>query len=125
MGKAAAEWRVAEELGALRVMLARLLGLEGEDPLRLAHGMARVADVALPAARAQLALDGEDGDEVARTFARVLAEMDAAAKAGRRGPGARWDDEDDGWTSGVAGTDDGDGTVVRGLRDSRMWEDGA
>ncbi len=43
MAQAAAERGIAEEIGALRVVLARLMTDPGIDPLHLAHGVARVA----------------------------------------------------------------------------------
>lgn len=69
------------EIGALRVAMARLLAEEA-DPVRLATGVARLADATGRALKAQRALGGDDEDEVTRTFRRVLAEMDAEAAAG-------------------------------------------
>lgn len=131
MGQAVAEKGVAEELGALRVMLGRLLSLEGEDPLRVAHGVARVADVALRARRAEQALAGDDSDEVTRAFLKAAREMDAEAAAARANGIDPWAaDEDEGWDGGwseegglVGG--EWDGLVVREGRDPTAWEDGA
>jgi len=79
------------EIGALRVAMARLLADEA-DPVRLATGVARLADATGRALKAQRALGGDDEDEVTRTFRRVLAEMDAAAAAGIGD-----EDEEDAW----------------------------
>ena len=102
-------------------MLARLLSLEGKAALRLTHWVARVADVALPAARVQPALGGEDGGEVVRTFARVLVEMDAekdAADGGQSGNGGG-----EGWRGRWA--DVRGGGQRRWRQDGQPWEDGA
>lgn len=79
------------EIGALRVAMARLLAEEA-DPVRLATGVARLADATGRALKAQRALGGETEDEVTRTFRRVLAEMDAEAAAGMGD-----EDEEDAW----------------------------
>ena len=76
MAQAATEQGLAEEIGALRVMLARLLTTEDGDPLRLAHGVARVAGVTVRAVRAQREIEGEAGDELTRELMRALGELD-------------------------------------------------
>ena len=74
-----AEPGVDAEVGALRVALARLLEEEG-DATRLAAGIARVAGVAMQAAR----LRPGDGNEATRaTLRRVLAEIDAEVEERR------------------------------------------
>ena len=85
MAQAAAERGLAEEIGALRVVLARLLTTEGEDPLRVAHAVARVAGTTVRAVGAQRALEGEAGDELTRELMRTLAELDAERAAGEAG----------------------------------------
>lgn len=81
------------EIGALRVAMARLLA-EETDPVRLAGGVARLADATGRALKAQRALGGDAEDEVTRTFRRVLAEMDAETTAG-----VSDEDEEDAWGS--------------------------
>ena len=76
MAQAAAERGLAEEIGALRVVLAKLLTTEGADPLRVAHGVARVAGTTVRALQAQRALEGDLGDEFQRALQHVLTELD-------------------------------------------------
>ena len=91
LAQAATEQGLAEEIGALRVMLAKLLTAEGEDPLRLAHGVARAAGVTVRAVWAQRAIEGEAGDGLAAAQMRALAELDEerAAGDGRQSPRTR------------------------------------
>lgn len=71
---------VDAEVGALRVALARLLEEEG-DASRLAAGIARVAGVAMQAARLR---PGGSNEETRATLRRVLAEIDAEMEERRR-----------------------------------------
>ena len=87
MKQAAAKQGVLEEIGALRVVLARLLSAEHEDPLRLAHGVARVAGTAVRAVAAQRALEGEPDDEFQAALAHLVRELGDPAPADRRGDG--------------------------------------
>ena len=73
--QAAAEQGLADEIGALRFVLARLLA-EEEDTVRLAAGVARVASVAIQAARAQRAISGERAEALTGAIARLLIELD-------------------------------------------------
>ena len=85
MAQAAAEKGVAEEIGALRLMLARLMAEvpTTEDPVRLGHGVARVAGASVRAARAQKELLGEDTSEFQAALFQALAELDAEEEARR------------------------------------------
>ena len=76
MAQAAAERGLAEEIGALRVVLARLLAAENEDPLRVAHGVARVAGVTVRAMAAQRALEDEFGGELGEALQEALANLE-------------------------------------------------
>jgi hypothetical protein len=71
---AGAERGLANEIGLLRVVLARLL-VEERDPGRLAQNSARVAGVLVQAARAQRALSGEMADGLAEAVTHILAEF--------------------------------------------------
>lgn len=77
--RAAEERGLADEIGILRVVLARLL-VEERDPAQLAASVSRVAGVAIQAARAQRTIDGEQADRWSELFTQVLLEVDAAAK---------------------------------------------
>jgi len=71
---AGTEQGLANEIGLLRVVLARLL-MEETDPGRLAQNAARVAGVLVQAARAQHALTGEMADGLAEAVTHILAEF--------------------------------------------------
>jgi len=71
---AGAERGLANEIGLLRVVLARLLS-EESDPSRLAQGVARVTSVLVQAARAQHALSGEAAEGLAEAVTQILAEF--------------------------------------------------
>jgi hypothetical protein len=75
---AAADEGLEAEIGALRLALARLLQEEA-DPSRLATGVARVAGVAVQAARLRR-LPGA-GDEVRAALLQALAEYEAEQAA--------------------------------------------
>jgi hypothetical protein len=77
IGQAAAERGLADEIGALRVVLARLL-LEEEDLSRLVSGVARLASVTVQATRAQRAIVGDQADGLTEAIAQILAELDGA-----------------------------------------------
>ena len=75
---AAADPGLDAEIGAMRLALARLLD-EERDASRMAVGVARVAGVAVQAAR--LRQGGETGtEEIRATLRRVLAEIDATSE---------------------------------------------
>jgi hypothetical protein len=73
--QAAAEPGLDEEIGMLRVVLARLLVEEG-DPAKLAAGAARIAHVAVQAARARHALQGQQADNLTEAITQILTELD-------------------------------------------------
>ncbi len=75
IAQAAAEQGVREEIGALRLVLARLL-VEEEDLSKLAANVARVASVAVQAARAQRAITGEVAQTLTEALTRILIELD-------------------------------------------------
>ena len=72
--QAAADRSLGDEIGALRVTLARLL-VEEEDAGKLAANVARVAAVAVQAARVQSAMATERPEEAAAEIARTLEEL--------------------------------------------------
>ena len=74
IASAGAERGLANEIGALRVVLARLLA-EESDPGRLAQNAARVTAVLVQATRAQHALTGEMADGLAEAVTHILAEF--------------------------------------------------
>lgn len=71
---AGAERGLANEIGSLRVVLARLLAEEA-DSGRLAQNAARVTAVLVQATRAQHALSGEMADGLAEAVTHILAEF--------------------------------------------------
>lgn len=73
--QAAAEPGLDEEIGMLRVVLARLL-VEEDDPAKLAAGAARIAHVAVQAARARHTLRGEQADNLTEAITQILTELD-------------------------------------------------
>ena len=73
--QAAADRNLTDEIGALRVVLARLL-VEEEDATRLAAGVARAAGVAVQAARAQRAIGGGLADGLSEALTQILVELD-------------------------------------------------
>jgi hypothetical protein len=78
--RVAADPGLEAEVGAVRVALVRLLEEEG-DASRLATGIARLAGVAVQAARLR---QGGGSTETQATLRRVLAEIDAEVEE-RRG----------------------------------------
>ena len=74
--QAAAERGLTDEIGILRIVLARVL-LEEHDPSQLAESVSRVAGVAIQAARAQRVIDGTAADSVSELLTTVLIELDA------------------------------------------------
>ena len=94
----AADDRTLEpEIGALRLAMLRLLR-EEPDPTRLANGLARLAGVALQAARVRQSSDGGDS-EIRAIFLREIAAIDAerdAALAAAADAAPR----DAGWSAG-------------------------
>jgi hypothetical protein len=75
IAQAAAERGLADEIGALRVVLARVL-VEEDDLSKLVAGVSRLASVTVQAARAQRAIAGEQADGLTEAIAQILAELD-------------------------------------------------
>jgi hypothetical protein len=69
---------LADEIGVLRVVLARLM-VEERDPKQLAESVSRVAAVAIQAARAQRAISGDQADGLTGALTQILMELDAGA----------------------------------------------
>lgn len=78
MSQAAADGGVADELGALRFVMARLLS-EEDDPVVLAKAISRVAAVSIQAARAQRAISGQLAEGLTDAITAILTELDAGA----------------------------------------------
>ncbi len=77
--QAAAEPGLTDEIGILRVVLARLMVVE-QDPGKLAESVARVAGVAIQAARARRAISGEQADGFTDAVTRMLIEIGIGAE---------------------------------------------
>lgn len=73
--QAAAEPGLDGEIGMLRVVLARLL-VEEADPAKLAAGAARIAHVAVQAARARHTLQGDQAGNLTEAITQILTELD-------------------------------------------------
>jgi hypothetical protein len=73
--QAANEPGLADEIGVLRVVLARLM-CEERDPAALAASVSRVATVAIQAARAQRAIHGGTAEGLTEAITRILMEVD-------------------------------------------------
>ncbi len=72
--QAAADRSLGDEIGALRVTLARLL-VEEDDVAKLATNVARVARVAVQAAQVRATIGTELADDLAADLARTLEEL--------------------------------------------------
>lgn len=75
LAQAAAERSLADEIGALRFVLARLLA-EEQDLTKLATHVASVTRASIQAARAQRAISGELADSLTAAVTQILAELD-------------------------------------------------
>ena len=71
MHQAAEARALVDEIGAVRVALAKLLA-EEEDASKLASGVARLASVAIQAAKAQRTLSGEAADGLTEALAHII-----------------------------------------------------
>jgi hypothetical protein len=69
-----AEQGLLDELGALRIVLARLV-MEEQDLSRLAANVTRVAHVAVQAARAQRVISGATAEGLTNALTQVLIEI--------------------------------------------------
>lgn len=65
---------LAEEIGALRLVLARVLA-EEDDPERLASSIPRIVDTVVRAVRAQRALSGAMAENLTEALTQVLIEL--------------------------------------------------
>src|SRR5690606_22687257 len=74
LGPAPPEGSLAEEIGALRLVLARVLEAE-DDPARLAASIPRIVDVTVRAVRAQRTLGGATAENLTEALTQVLLEM--------------------------------------------------
>ena len=85
MAQAVAEKAVAEEIGALRLTPARLVGevRTAADGVGLGQGVARVAGASVRAVVRQKELGGEDTSEFQAALFQALAELDAEEEARR------------------------------------------
>jgi hypothetical protein len=75
MAEAAGEAGVGDELGALRVVMARLL-TEEEDLVVLAPLVARIASVSIQAARAQRAISGQLAESLTEALTSILTTIE-------------------------------------------------
>ena len=77
MAQAAEEASVADELGALRIVMARLM--EEEDDLEVLAGLvARVASVSIQAARIQRAITGQLAESLTDAVTTILADLEGS-----------------------------------------------
>ena len=75
MAQAAAEAGVGDELGALRIVMARLL-TEEEDLVVMAQLIARIASVSIQAARGQRAISGQLADSLTDAVTAILVNLE-------------------------------------------------
>jgi hypothetical protein len=78
--QAAEERGLADEIGILRVVLARIL-FEERDPATLAQSVSRVVAVAIQAARAQRAISGEQAGSLTDALTQILTDLDTGTAA--------------------------------------------
>lgn len=76
IARASAEYGVDNEIGVLRIAMAKLLA-EESDPFRLATGVARLSSVIVQAQKAAKVLSGEVADDITGAIATILEEMQA------------------------------------------------
>ncbi|HEU5431124.1 MAG TPA: hypothetical protein VFU81_05645 [Thermomicrobiales bacterium] len=98
LARAAADPGLDEEIGAVRVTLLRLLRDEDVDPLKLALAVARLAAVAVQAAKARQTLADTSANPWQALVKQAAALADEAGAAGGTG---------DAGSAGDAGRDDG------------------
>jgi hypothetical protein len=77
MARAAEEAGVTQELGALRIVMARLME-EEDDLIELAPLIARIASVSIQAARVQRAMSGQLAESLTEALTTILAEMNGS-----------------------------------------------
>jgi len=66
---------LAEEIGALRAVLARLLATDGADAGRLSQSVPRVVNAIVRALRVQRLLAGETAGDLNEMLTRILADL--------------------------------------------------
>lgn len=66
---------LVEEVGALRVVLLRLLAERGDDPLDLAASIPRVVNATVRALQARRALAADKASDLTDTITTILQEM--------------------------------------------------
>lgn len=71
---AAEESGVSNEIGVLRLVMAKLLA-EETDPAKLSSGIAKIAGVIIQAQRAQHTLSGQSADTLTDAVATILEEL--------------------------------------------------
>jgi hypothetical protein len=64
-----------DEIGTLRVVMARLMA-EEQDPAKLAASVTRVVTAAVQAARARRAIGGDTAEGLTNALTQILAELD-------------------------------------------------
>ena len=69
------EGSLAEEIGALRVVLAQLLATGGADAAALSQSVPRVVNAIVRAQRTQRLLAGESAGDLNEMMTRILADM--------------------------------------------------
>ena len=74
LAQAGSAQSLAEEIGALRLVLARVLA-EEDDPARLATSIPRIVDAVVRAVRAQRALSGVTAEGLTEALTQVLIEL--------------------------------------------------
>src|SRR5918998_441108 len=75
MAEAAGEAGVGDELGALRIVMARLL-TEEDDLVVQAQLVARIASVSIQAARAQRAISGQLAESLTEALTTILTDIE-------------------------------------------------
>jgi hypothetical protein len=70
---------VDDEIGALRVVMARLLGelQTDRDPLKVAGAIVRIAAATIAAQRAKRLISGQAADDLTDAISTILEELEA------------------------------------------------
>lgn len=79
IARAGSEGSLKDEIGALRLVLARVLA-EEEDPARLATSIPRIVDAVVRAVRAQRTLSGTMAEDLTEVLTQVLIELGLGAE---------------------------------------------
>ncbi len=75
IAEAGREGSLAEEIGALRSVMARLLDDKTTNPRQLAESVPRVVGATVRALKAQRTISGETAGDLTEALTRVLLEM--------------------------------------------------